>query len=37
MSEQLTIPEWEELGIPVVDDAEPEDAEPTHEHDVGEE
>lgn len=36
MSEsEQTIPEWEELGIPVDDDAEPDDAEPEHEHEVG--
>lgn len=27
------IPEWEELGIPVNDDAEPDDADVPHTHD----
>lgn len=34
MSEDYTAPEWRELGIPVDDDAEPDDAGPSHEHDV---
>jgi len=29
-----TTPEWEQLNIPVDDDAEPEDVGPEHEHEV---
>jgi len=37
VGEQEVIPEWEQLGIPVDNSAEPEDAGPTHSHDQSQE